>query len=93
MINTSPGNLAPVFDAVLEKAIRLCDSAFGMLATYEGHTMHCRDARADAGTGSAACRQTTRSGQPIGRIGDGDFTAASVVAIVGDLLSRRDAPY
>jgi GAF domain-containing protein len=40
MISSSSAELAPVFQAILANATRLCDAAFGGLSLYDGEVLH-----------------------------------------------------
>src|SRR5262245_52782035 len=39
-ISTCPGDLGPVFEAILEKALTICDARFGHLLLYDGEAFH-----------------------------------------------------
>ena len=45
VISSSPGDVQPVFDTMLEKAIRICDAKFGMLYRHEGGRLRLMAAR------------------------------------------------
>ena len=40
VISSSPGDLEPVFASMLEKAVRICDAAFGNIYRWDGDTLH-----------------------------------------------------
>jgi len=40
VISSSPGELEPVFQTILEKAVRICDAKFGNLFRFDGEKLH-----------------------------------------------------
>ena len=40
VISSSPGELEPVFQAVLENAVRICEAKFGVLLRFDGDAFH-----------------------------------------------------
>ncbi|MDH6259571.1 GAF domain-containing protein [Bradyrhizobium sp. BR13661] len=59
IISDSPGELQPVFEAVLQKATRICDARFGSLLRFDGNAFHFA---ADVGTPEALREYMRRPG-------------------------------
>jgi hypothetical protein len=75
VINSSPGDVGPVFDAIIDKALGLCAAAFGQLITFDGVGF-----RAAAWRGYQPDPDRTRTGPPTpGMRKDGALLGAFVI--------------
>ncbi len=90
VISSSPGELAPVFDAMLENATRICEAKFGALALYEGDAF-----RVTAMHNTPAAFAQARQRDPVFR--PGPLSPPARVAKTKQLLHisdlREDAAY
>jgi GAF domain-containing protein/nitrogen-specific signal transduction histidine kinase len=89
VINTSPANLTPVFDAILEKAMRLCQAVFGQLSTFDGERFHTAAIR---GVPAAFADYRARNPADYGPgTGPGRLIAGEPVVHIADL--KAEEPY
>ena len=86
VINSSPGVLAPVFDAMLEKATRLCGAASGVLWTYDGEYLHAAAFRAVPAPFAEFCRKPFR---PHGEMALGRVLQGERLVMSADLAAEE----
>src|SRR5215469_3991303 len=93
VINSSPGDLTPVFDAMLDKALRLCGAQFGTMAVRDGDRLRSASAR---GVPAAYEAYWKRNPEPFGtiiaRILAGENTV-HIIDLMADETYRSGDPH
>ncbi|MBL8675291.1 MAG: GAF domain-containing protein, partial [Rhodospirillales bacterium] len=89
VINASPGDLAPVFDAILEKAHSLCGAPCGSLQLYDGERFRAVAVRGMAEPFAAMLRQGYRASASNLLLSGGDRPVQ--VADMAEFVARSPA--
>jgi GAF domain-containing protein len=94
VINSSPGDLAPVFDAIPQKALRLCEATHGHIWRVEGDHAHAVALRGDAQFIESMRRESPTSllsDRPLGRIARGEHVVHLPDATKEDIYRTHQA--
>jgi GAF domain-containing protein/two-component sensor histidine kinase len=83
VINSSPGELAPVFDTMLERAMRLCSARFGMFMRFDGQATF--DMASDRGVPPQIVQMAGQIESPPPHSGLGQLIAGEQVVQIVDL--------
>jgi GAF domain-containing protein len=89
VINSSPGDLAPVFDAILEKAHALCGAAKGSLVAYDGERYRTAASRGLSAAYAKLLRELRRELGPSNSRSERLVSGESLVQIP-DLRTEHD---
>jgi signal transduction histidine kinase len=94
VISSSPGELGPVFHAILQNATRICEAKFGVLMLSEGDAFRVV-AMHNAPPGYVEYRQRepivrARPGNPVARVGAKEVV--QIADVLGDAAWSRDDP-
>ena len=94
VINSSPGDLISVFDAILDKALRLCEATHGHVWRIEGQYAHAVALRGDARFIKSMRQESPTellSGRPLTRIARGERVVHIPDATKEELYGKHHA--
>jgi GAF domain-containing protein len=87
VISSSPGDLEPVFQAMLEKAVRICGAKFGNIYRWDGEALHLLATHNTPPAYAEALRRSPYRPYPQSPIGH--MVAAKTVAHISDITAEE----
>jgi GAF domain-containing protein len=87
VISSSPGDLQPVFAAMLKNAVRICDAKFGNIYRWDGEALHLLATHNTPPAYAEALRRSPYRPYPQSPIGH--MVAAKTVAHISDITAEE----